>query len=906
MPGQAYLRGLANLSARHPYSFLACGLLLSLLSVLYSLRNLELETSRNDLVSRHLRYVQLASEYEAEFKGLDEFIVVLGGPQPDKARAFADQLAARLRREPRYISEVFYRIEPALFEGKKLLLLGPDELDQIRRGLDSHRDLVEILFETPSLYQIFAFVNRRMKEELAEAGAGFLLGEEEKSPDEESDGDHARQIAFLSSLIRQMNDSLDGNSSHYHSPWAEFFGNGKLDHDGYLTTADKKYLLMQVRHVQGEGFLKHGDALAFIRSTIGKLKKNFPTVEAGVTGTPALGSDEMTAAMRDMKWAGIIAFIGVTLLYLIAFREIRRPLLVVVCLVLGMCWSTGFLTLTVGHLSILTVAFVSILTGLGIDYGFHLLIRYEEERFKGFGVKPALDIALTQTLPGIFAGALTTALTFYAIMLVDFRGMQELGWISGSGVLLTFLSTILCLPPLLVLTEGKRNGYLRWQNSSGGSFLSKLINRHPGLILSAGIVCSILALPAIRSLSFDYNLLNLQSRGTESVQWERLILESSKESSWFAMATAPNMGELQRKQAAFEALPSVSRVRSILDLVPRDQPKRLEELKGIRQTLEELDGKEGPKAAAAPNITKLRDILEKCQFTLRKKDEKDQGKLAASIADARRNLLDLLALLEAADEQEASARLAAFQAPLFSDLFSKFNLLRHNVGGETITVDDIPTPIRDRFVSSQSKYLLYIYCSKDIWQRETMNEFVEELRSVDADVTGPPIIGSESIGLMKRGYIQGGLYSLIVIIAVIYIMFRNPLDTFLVLLPVLLGALWTIGLMWVCNLQFNLANLVVIPLIIGIGIDGGVHIVHRVKEEGNVKDLLQRSTPRAVTLSFLSTIIGYGSLLVADHYGIFSLGLLLTLAVGSALVVTLTVLPALLVYLIPKSPAPTR
>ncbi|MBI2194942.1 MAG: MMPL family transporter [Planctomycetes bacterium] len=905
MLGQSYLRGLASLVVRHPVSALVSALALALVSVLYSLARLELETSRNDLVSRHQRYVQLADDYEAEFKGLDEFIVVIGSPSPRVSRDFADRLGRELQSSPRaqrLIAEVFYRVDPGLFDGKKLLLLQPDELQRIRTGLTEHRELVEHLVESPSLNRVFAWVNREMKQELARTGADFLLGASDESPRDE--GKDIRQLAFFSSLARQMEASLHpGEHPPYQSPWSEFFGGGQIEEDGYLTTADKKYLLMQVRHIPGDGFLKHGDALAFIRSSLAKLKMEFPAVEAGVTGTPALGSDEMTAAMRDMQWAGIIAFAGVTLLYLAAFREIRRPILVVLCLLVGMGWSTGFLTLTVGHLSILTVAFVSILTGLGIDYGFHLLIRYEEERYKGFAIREALDIALTQTLPGIFAGALTTALTFFAVMLVDFRGMQELGWISGSGVLLTFFATLVCLPPLLILTEKRTDGCYRWKQNGRDSWLARLVNRRPGLILSSGIVLSLLAIPGFRSLSFDYNLLNLQSRSTESVRWERRILESSRESSWFAFASANSLEEVERKVKRFQKLPSVRQVRSILDLLPADQAARAQGVRAIQEAVAGLDGSGPHPPPAPPDVPRLKEILEKCKFTLRKKDDNDGGPWAEALGSARKDLLVLIDRLKDTPENEAGVRLAAFQSALFSDFSDKLSLLRRNASPAAITLDEIPPVIRDRFVSARGHYLIHVYCSKDVWQRDAMKEFVEQLRSVDPDVTGPPVIGSESIGLMKRGYVQGGIYSLIVIVLIIFVMFRRLLDTFLVLLPVLLGAVWTIGLMWLCNLQFNLANLVVIPLIIGIGIDGGIHIVHRVREERTVQELLRRSTPRAVVLSFLSTIIGFGSLLVADHYGIFSLGLLLTLAVTSALVVTLTVLPAILFFVIPRSKA---
>lgn len=886
MIGHSFLKSLATKSARHPLLFIFAAMLLAAACIFYTSRKLEFETSRNDLVSRHQRYVQLAKEYEAQFKGLDDFIVVVRGPDLAVAKIFSDRLAAELKKSKKHIAEVFHRIGDDVFEGKKLLFLEPDKLEDLSRNLEDHYDLIEGLLESPSLYQILSFVNRKMKEALVATAAGNLLGNGDDSDEAEEDDSH--RITFLSALLRQANQALDG--ARYDSPWSDFFGSGKLDEDGYITSDDKKYVLMQVRHIEGDGFLKHAGAAIFIRSTITRLQSEFPGVEVGVTGSPALSADEMVASMNDMKVAGVLALTGVTLLFLIAFREIRRPLLVIVSLLVGISWALGFLTLTVGHLSILTVAFTSILIGLGIDFGFHLLARYEEERFKGFEAPQALEISMEQTLPSLIATAMTTATAFFAIMLADFRGIQELGWISGGGILLTFLAYIICFPAFMILTEGDQR-QVKWQPRFGSHALTSLINNKPGLILAIAIVVTLLTLPAFRAVTFDYNLLNLQSEKTESVRWERRIIEST-ESSWYALAAYDSMAEMRKKQIAFEDLPSVSKTRSILDLLPEKQAERIKKIKEIGETIEEFNYSGVPEPPS-PKLNKLKDILQKCKFTLRKKDGKDKN-LAAEIEKARAELLKFIANLDQQDETKAKEALTGFQARLFSDLGSKFDLLTKNLAKSPITLDDVPLSIRDRFVSRRPLYLMHIFSSRNIWEKEAMDEFVLQLRTVDPEVTGAPVVGRESIRLMKNGYIEGGIYAFLAIVALVFLLFRDLKFTVFALVPVIVGTVWTIGLMWVFSLKFNLANLVVVPLIIGIAIDGGIHMLHRVREEGGAGEILLRSTPRAITLSFLSTMVGFGSLLIADHNGIFSLGLLLTLAVGSALVVTLTVLPALL------------
>jgi hypothetical protein len=259
-------------------------------------------------------------------------------------------------------------------------------------------------------------------------------------------------------------------------------------------------------------------------------------------------------------------------------------------------------------------------------------------------------------------------------------------------------------------------------------------------------------------------------------------------------------------------------------------------------------------------------------------------------------------MLSATDTAPVLARL---QQALFQDFAEKWSLLRDNLTPPgPITLADVPAQLRSRFVSADGrKFLLQIYPRQDIWNRAPLEEFVSQLRQVDRDVTGNPVIGYESIQAIKNGYVEGGLYASVAILVVALLTLRQVNAVLLAMLPVICGMLWTAGLMWACHLQFNLANLVTIPITIGIGIESGVYLVRRAQEEAKEDCMLVGgSTGQSVALFSLSTMVGFGSLMVARHYGIFSMGLLLTLAVGNVLLVSLTVLPVLLHATMPGSP----
>lgn len=306
-----------------------------------------------------------------------------------------------------------------------------------------------------------------------------------------------------------------------------------FDHDGYLISEDERFLFVLVddRTTSG-GFVKHAAALEALRAHIAEVRRGFPDVDAGVTGGDALSNDEMVAVQHDTLLATIIALVGVAVLFIIAFGQIGRPLLVVSMLVIALGWTLGFTTLTVGHLNIFSVSFLPMLIGLGIDVGIHLLARYGEERTRQGDFDAALYTAYSRTGPGVVVAAVTTALAFYAVMLADFQGLSELGFIAGSGLLLCLLASLTVLPAMLALYERHRTvpaGVWTWTATASAPQRgwTRPAWRTAGLIALITLVGGLFVpLP-----SFDYNLLNLQANNTESVTWENRLHDGSGRSS---------------------------------------------------------------------------------------------------------------------------------------------------------------------------------------------------------------------------------------------------------------------------------------------------------------------------------------------------------------------------------------
>lgn len=880
-------------------------LALTALVAVYTVQHLQFISGRNDLVSSEKRYLQLDEEYTREFMGVDQLVVIVEPRDIQQGKDFVTRLAEILARDTVYVNEIFYRIDTSSLEGKKLLYLPAEDLRSLHDNLVEYQDFIRALATTPGLNPLLESINTQVSAGLVSHLVEGLFGLDatvESSPPGEK---KPVKIDFLQSLLQELERALNDSAYGYHSSWGKFFGEtDELSDNGYLVSGNRRFVFLMVEpKVSNTGEMnEEQESIAAIRREITALKPQFPGLDAGVTGTKAINNDELVGAQANSNVAAVVSLVGVTLLYLLFFKKHRHPLIIVTALTVGLVWSMGLATLTVGHLTIITAFVAPILIGLADDFGVHFVTRYEQERERGCDTKTALTNVFEQTAPSIIAGGFTASLAFFAVMLTDFQGVRELGQIAGGGLLVSLAATLTFLPALIMVTEiyspwvvvpGERP-FLTGFFSGLGQVMVK--TRWP-LLTVAGVL-TLAAIMVIPTVTFDYNLLNLQAREVESVKWERRIIANSERSSWNALTTASTPAEAIRKAAAFEALPSVESVESVASLIPEDQEQRLPLVRALQPLLNGF-----PQTLEAPHSVNIPDLLrtlDKLKLKIRADNEEwdpqkkpDEDDLSA----VRQSLLAIIARLQTLPADQGQELLDGFQRSMFRDFQDKWALMRNNLNPSgPITLADIPPQLKSRFVSRDgTKFLLQIYPKYNIWNRQPLEEFITQLRQVDADVTGSPVIGYESIDAMRKGYVEGGLYALVAIVIVAFFSLRSVKDTLLAMIPLGLGMVWTAGLMWLFHLKFNLANLIVVPLILGIGVENGIHLVHRYREEGEGgATLITGSTGQAVTLFSLTTMIGFGSLMLATHRGMFSMGLLLMIAVGSVLVASLFVLPLLL------------
>src|SRR5574337_528333 len=899
----------------YPRTMLIAAILLTLLSVWAAIVRLSFTSTHEALSPLSGRVGQLQRQYNQAFGDPDRAVIVVEAKDREQAKRYAAVLAGRLEALAE-IEEVIYRFDLTSLEDHFLMYLTPKEITDLQSKLQEHASLLEELSAEPGLNHLLQLIHREISAALVGHLFTGFLGEEE--------GEVKRPVELtpLVVLLTHLNAWASGPQT-YTSPWKQFMveADENGEREGYLWSDNKRFLfVLATVRADAKSLHKFERPIKAIRREIRLLQPQYPGVIAGVTGGPALEYDEVTAAQRDSGLMSLISLGGVALLVVVVFRGVLRPLMGLVALVMGVCWAFGFDAVAVGHLNMLSMVLAPMLIGIGMDYGIHLLARYEEERGAGHADRKSLERAFDGAGPGILHAALTTSVALFTLVLTGIGVLQELGLITGCGLLLTLLSTFVVLPPLLILWDKRpapaSSAGRASARSEGRSIEVKIGEAHfplphlpkppdfmefwyrrPRAVLVLSAIGTLAALYAMSRIEFDGNVLRLQAAGTESVNWELKIIRQSERSTVYGVILAKSLEEVKAKTKALEALPSVGKVESIAMVIPEDQERKLQLARKLRPIVAGADRSALPRPAPI-DLDELLNTLHriKAKMLTEEDAEKWTGEDKPPLEQMARvrGLIDQFEQrLERRGPAEVGRRLAVLEDKLFDDFFHKLSLLDRAVTSGPVRLDDIPHDLKKQFVGRDGSYLLRVYPRGDPWEFASQGAFVADLRSIDPDAIGDPVKGYEVISAMKRGYQQVGIYALIGVAALFLLNLRDLRYFLLAKVPLLIGAIWTAGLMELFHLKFNLANLIIIPLIVAPGVENGLMIIHRFREEGEAA-ILPRSIGKGVALSSLTTMIGFGSLLIAHHRGASSIGLLVTLGVGAVLVVSVIVLPALL------------
>lgn len=873
---------LAEMVHRRPRVFFYPQIVLFLVCVCFTVYKLEFSTSRNDLVGSEKRYHQNFLKYREEFPIQDDLVIVAESNDLEKNRQFVERLGARLEAEPELFANPFYKGDLTMLGDKALMFLKPDELKALHEQLAEFKPFVDKFAQATNFISVFQLINTE-----------FRLSQDK--PREEVD----KLIGSLPSLqriVEQANDSLHRSGLPPSPGITALFGGPEAQNQLYITFDEGRVYLATVQPANDDVEKKSVERLEEI---VAEIRSEVPGVSVGITGELILELAEMEQSQKDTIVASIIALSLVGIIFIYGYQETGRPIKATVCLMIGLAYTMGYTTLVIGHLNILTITFAPMLIGLAIDFGVHLVSRYEEELRFGRSERDAIRISLVQTGQGIFTGALTTAAAFFAMAITEFKGIQEMGLIAGGGLLLSLVPMMTMLPILLV--RGKQNiiDHAKAETSHiRRSRIEQLWLKRPGAVTFATLMVSGVAATQFFGdrVVFDYNLLHMQSDGLPAVVTEEKLIERSGNSVLYAAVLADSLENAEELRAKILELPSVAEIKSMAEFMAADPAPRIEQIRTIAELAASV--KFAPPDERVVRPKEVSQVMYSFQGYIGAAkravhDAEGESELYFQLQRIWDSIQKLRTSLNNLSPDKAAEQLGHFQRAFLDDLHNTFASLAGQKHDGSITAADLPPSLRNRFIGINGKHLLQVYPKKDVWNKDNQEEFVGELRTIDEEVTGTPVQMFEYTTLLKDSYVEAALYALGATAIMVLIHFRSIICMFLSLLPVAMGAVWSVGVMGWFSLPFNPANIMTLPLVAGIGVTSGIHILNRFKEEGSAA-FLSMSTGKAVLVSGLTTIAGFGSLSVADHQGIESLGYLMSIGTLTCMIAALTFLPALI------------
>jgi predicted RND superfamily exporter protein len=941
------LVGLVDRVYRSPWLVLALALGFAGLSAFASFTCLEYRTQRSDLVSPDKDYQKRWREYLAEFGDDDDIVIVVQGADRARMCRAIDGLAAEINRHPQTFDRLFYRVDLRPLRNRSLLFMPADQIRKIQEFLQS--DDMRLLLEPAlgglgwhmvSLGQILDKAGRVARP----AGAGQTRSVKEE-----------QILAQLAAISRTAAATLHDRSA-YRNPWQSFIPQGEgqkaqeqgrlLAEPQYFFSGDGKLAFMLVRPVKEEhSFTAAKKSVDAMRAILAAARPRFPGLEFGLTGLPVLETDEMVASEQDTHLASCLALAGVGLLFVFVYRGFRNPFLTLSTLLVGTAWAMGWVTLTVGHLNILSATFAIMLIGMG-DYGVLWVTRYEQNRAAGGDVRTALRRTAAGGGPSILTAAAATALAFFAAMLADFQAVAELGWIAGSGVLLCAFSCFTVMPALLTLFDrrsaaaaaaGRKMSILSFkmggqENSRGVPRLAQpwgrvstagtavthervASNGYPPAPREGGdlagnrswlpglarrprwVIATGLALTACLGLfafhiTYDHNLLHLQDPELDSVRWEQTLIQHTAGANWHALSFTASAAEARVLKARFEQLDEVSRVVEVASLVPPGQEHKLTQLRDIQHRLRSLPERGAPIAHALPCPA---DLRQKLAALLKKLDTAGPGSPPLVAAELRQSLSELQTRLAALPDARAARRLRKFEEQLTGDLAENLHQLRDVSTPAAITLADLPPSLRERYVGKTGKWLLRVFAKDCLWDHAPLQNFAARIQAIDPRATGKPFSTLEGLRALKDGFQWAGLYALLAIVAIFAADFRNLRYTLLALAPLAMGVVISLGIRGLFGLPLNPANIIAFPLILGVGAVYGVHVVHDyLTRRRSGPYTLSYIIGRAILVMALTNMISFGTLMISRHRGLSGLGFTLMLGVACCMVTALVFLPAVL------------
>jgi hopanoid biosynthesis associated RND transporter like protein HpnN len=833
---------------RRPRSVATAMILAGGLGAYYAAGHLGVNTDTANMISASLPWRQDFNDYRDTFPARDSnLLVVIDAKSSTAADRFAERMLGELGAEPGLYRALLLPGAGEFFERNGLLYLSVDEL----------RALVDRLAETQPLLGLL---------ESHFDGTAVLEVAARTARESNSSGQAEALAPFYSALAASLAAAEAGEPAEL--DWRRLLG---------VEESRPRRIIALQPALDFTTLQPAKEALAGIRAAALRVNAEMrEPARVRVTGSVAMEHEELQSVSRGAEIGALATILMVAGVLYAALRSFRLLAISLLTLMVGLALTAAFAGAAVGHLNLLSVAFVVLNVGLGSDYVIHVLLRHKELVAQGVLARDALRETMRGVGASLVLCSVTTAAGFYSFIPTSFSGVSELGLIAGTGVFFGLFVSLTLLPALVVLAGESRGVQAR--GLIDARFFAPL-NRRPRLVLGATAITLVAAAAALPAVRFDSNPIHLRDPESESVSTLLELATDGDAPLLDLVALAPSADTAREWATSLRRRPDVRRVVTVDDLVPANQDEKL----GLIEDLSLLLGPGFGELAAYP--ADPRALL----ATLGEVDaETTDLTVARGLHDASSALRRRL---ESLPESQQDSALVALDEALTASLPRELARLAAGLDARHVDRESLPDGLRQRWLAADGRELVQITSADDVNDNAAARRFIASVKSVVPHATGLPVVYQEASATVVGAFERALVYAFVMVSLIIFVVLRNAKDTLLVLVPIVLAAIVTAGLTVAIGMPFNYANIIALPLLVGIGVDNGIHVVHRIKTE-TATQLFDTSTMRAVLASGLTTVASFGNLAFSAHTGTASMGVLLALGLCVSMAATLIVLPA--------------
>jgi uncharacterized protein len=844
-----------KLCTRFAYLSVVVALILAVAAGFYTARHFSINTDINTLISQKLDWRQRDNQFGKAFDRDRTILAVVEGPTPELTSAASAALGQKLSGDTKNFESLQALGSGEFFEKNGLLFLPTAEVGRLTAQFESAAPLIEIMAGDPSI--------RGLTGALETGLAGVKRGQIKLDSTE-------RPFSLIAQTVEKV---LNTGS-------ATFSWRGLVS-DKPLTDSDRRAFI-EFKPVLDFNALEPGkDATDAIRQAAKDLNlAGEYGARVRLTGPVPIANEEFATVQDGAIGNGIGTVLVVLLILWLALHSAKIIFAVFVNLFIGLSITTAAGLMMVGSLNLLSIAFAVLFVGLGVDFGIQFSVRYRSERFKNDDLRLALQMAAERAAIPLSLAAMATAAGFLCFLPTDYKGISELGEIAGAGMLVAFTSSITVLPAMLRLLNppGEREPV-------GYAFLAPVdhfLEKHRIVIVVGTLLIAVAGLPLLYFMKFDFNPMNLRNSKAESIA-TFLDLRKDPNTGANAINVMTNSDADARKIAErLEKVPEVLSVRSLERFVPEDQPAKLRLIAQGAKVLNPALNPDSidPAPSDAENVDALKGSVESLRRTAG--DAKGPGAVAS------RRLADALSKLADTNQATRDKTQAIFVTPLKLVL----DQLKKSLQAQPVSLKTLPADLVNSWKTKDGLQRVEALPRGDPNDNDTLRRFASAVLAAEPNAIGGPVSILKSGDTVVKAFIHAGIWALVVISLLLWLALRRVTDVLLTLVPLLVAGAVTMEICVLIELPLNFANIVALPLMLGIGVAFKIYYVTAWRSGRT--NLLQTSLTRAIFFSAMTTATAFGSLWLSSHPGTSSMGKLLALSLLTTLAAVLLFQPALM------------